>query len=383
MLNKFEVRNYKGFKDTMVWDLSSTRTYSDYKYLIKNKISKNTIVYGKNASGKTSLCAAVMDITYHLLDVEKDPTPAYMYSYIGNNDNTLDFKYVFAFGKTIVTYVYKEQNTRELLFEQLFVNDCEVVRHDFVNENENFINLKGAKNLKTNGLPNRLSVLKYIYNNTIVEENSVIYNLFKFVSGMLYFRSLRETNQYIGYKLGGDSLDNIILKNNKLEEFQNFLNDMELDYKLFPLRLSSGNTVIGAKFENGMILPFGDISSSGTRVLMLFYCWLLEFKNLTFLIIDEFDAYYHHEVAKKVLHIINNFDNLQSMVTTHNVTLLNTDVTRPDCAYIIDKNGVINLCNRIDKDIRKNHNIEKMYREGEFNNYIKKGGETNGNNKLV
>lgn len=279
--------------------------------------------------------------------------------------------------------IYKEQNTRELLFEQLFVDDEEVVRHDFINEEGNFIKLKGAKNLKTNGLPNRLSVLKYIYNNTIVENNSIIYNLFKFVSGMLYFRSLRETNQYIGYKLGGDSLDNIILKNNKLEEFQGFLNDMELDYKLFPLRLSSGNTVIGAKFENGKILPFGDISSSGTRVLMLFYCWLLEFQNLTFLIIDEFDAYYHHEVAKKVLHIINNFDNLQSMVTTHNVTLLNTDVTRPDCAFIIDKNGVINLSDRINKDIRKNHNIEKMYREGEFNYYIKKELNNNGINKLV
>lgn len=105
MLKRFEVRNYKGFKNTTIWDLSSIRTYSNYKYLIKNKISKNTIVYGKNAAGKTSLCAAIMDITCHLLDVEKDPTPAYMYSYIGNDDKTLDFKYVFAFDKKTVTYI--------------------------------------------------------------------------------------------------------------------------------------------------------------------------------------------------------------------------------------------------------------------------------------
>jgi hypothetical protein len=189
---------------------------------------------------------------------------------------------------------------------------------------------------------------------------------------MLCFRSLRESNQYIGYRLGGDSLDNIILRNQKLEDFQKFLFQLGLDYKLVPLKLSSGNIVIGIKFENGNTIAFNDISSSGTKVLMLFYCWLLEFNNLTFLIIDEFDAYYHYDVAKKILELINSFPNLQSMVTTHNVTLLNTDVTRPDCAYILDDNGVINLSNRINKDIRKNHNIEKMYRAGEFDTYINK-----------
>ncbi len=375
MLKKFEVKNYKGFKGLMVWDLSSIRTYSDKKDLIKNRLSKNCVVYGKNGSGKTSLCFAIMDITYHLLDVEKDSTLPYMYSYIGNNDKGLEFRYVFKFEKQEVVYFYKELNTRELLFEQLFVDGKEVIRHDFVNEDGNFILIKGLEKLRTSGLQKQLSVLKYIYNNSILDENGVVYKLFSFVKGMLYFRSLRETNQYIGYKLGGETLDDIILRNHKLEDFQNFLSNLDLEYSLVQLKLSSGNAVIGAKFENGNIIPFRDIVSSGTSVLMLFYCWLLEFNRLTFLIIDEFDAYYHYEVARKILQIINSYPNLQSMVTTHNVTLLNTEVTRPDCAYIIDKNGVINLSDRINKEIRKNHNIEKMYRDGEFDNYIRKRDE--------
>lgn len=370
MLKKFEVSNYKGFKERIVWNLSNTKSYNDKVELVRNKISKNSIVYGKNASGKTSLCTAIMEITYHLLDVEKDQTPAYRYSYIGNESKILNFKYVFNFDKTEVTYVYVEDNNRELLMEQLFVNNEEMIYHDFLNEDGNFIRLKEAKNLKTRGLPRRLSVLKYIYNNTIIDEKSIIFKIFKFVKGMLYFRSIRDVNQYIGYKNGADTLDNIILKNNKLDEFQRFLEEMGLKYSLICLRLSSGNAVIGAKFENGAVIPLADISSSGTRVLMLFYCWLLEFDNLTFLIIDEFDAYYHYEVSKKILRLINKYENLQSMVTTHNVTLLNTDITRPDCAYILDQHGVINLCDRIDKNIKKNHNIEKMYREGEFNKFV-------------
>ena len=126
MLKRFEVKNYEGFRDLMVWDLSSTRSYSDYKNLIKNKISKNSIVYGKNGSGKSCLCSAIMDITSHLLDVQKDTTPFYRYSYIGNEDKTIEFKYTFLLDKKEVVYQYKEVNTRDLLIEQLFVDGKEI-----------------------------------------------------------------------------------------------------------------------------------------------------------------------------------------------------------------------------------------------------------------
>lgn len=366
MLTRFEVTNYKGFKNTMVWDLSSSRDYSFQKNLIKNKISRCSVVFGKNASGKTSLCAALVDITTHLLDVEKDLTPPYMYTYLGNDSIVASFRYDFLFGKDKVVYSYKKNGSRDLTMETLFVNGKEVLHHDFVDESKNFIRIKGAEKLRTKGLRPQLSVIKYIYNNTIIDEKSIINQLLSFVSGMLYFRSLREANQYIGYKLGADKLDDIIFRNGKLEELNLFLSGMDVEYKLVPLKLSSGNLVIGAKFDNGRAIALNEISSSGTRTLILFYCWLLEFQKLTFLIIDEFDAYYHYEVSAKVLGIINSFPNMQSMVTTHNVTLLNTDLTRPDCAYIIDQTGVRNLSGRTEKELRKSNNIEKMYREGEF-----------------
>ncbi len=366
MLKRFEVRNYEGFKNLMIWDLSSTRTYANQKNLIKNKISKNSIIYGKNGSGKTCLCTAIMNITYHLLDVQKYNVPYYRSSYIGNNDNVIEYKYVFELDKKEITYFYKELNTRDLLLEQLFVNGKEIIRHDFANEEENFIEIKGLENLKTKGLQRQLSILKYIYNNTIIDENGIINKLFNFVKGMLFFRSVREFNQYIGYKSGADSIDNIIIQNNKVNDFQKFLSNCGINYDLIPITIS-GVEYIGVCFENGNATALGDICSSGTHALMLFYCWSLEFSKLTFLVIDEFDAFYHFEASKEILKIINSYDNLQSMVTTHNVTLLNTDLTRPDCAYIIDDKGVINLSDRCDKEIRKNHNIEKMYREKEFN----------------
>lgn len=366
MLKKFQVENYRGFKNTLLWDLSDTRDYGFRKNLIDNKIVKKSVVFGRNGSGKSSLCTAVVDITAHLLDAEKDDVSQHLYTYVGNEDRFATFTYVFQFGKDEVIYTYCKANLTTLLFEAIAVNGKEMLVHNFIDEKDNFIRIRGAENLRTQGLQKQLSVVKYIYNNTIQDENSVISKIMKFVSGMLYFRSLRDANKYIGYKLGSEKLNEIILNNGRLEDFNAFINDMGLNYTLVPLKLMSGALTIGAKFENDKVVEFESIASSGTRTLMLFYCWFIEFGKLTFLVIDEFDAYYHHELSEKILSIIQSFDNMQSIVTTHNVTLLHTDCTRPDCAYVIENGSINNLSSLTKRELREAHNIEKLYRANEF-----------------
>lgn len=366
MLKKFQVENYRGFKNTLLWDLSDTRDYGFRKNLIDNKIVKKSVVFGRNGSGKSSLCTAVVDITAHLLDAEKDDVSQHLYTYVGNEDRFATFTYIFQFGKDEVMYTYCKANLTTLLFEAIAVNGKEMLVHNFIDEKDNFIRIPGAENLRTKGLQKQLSVVKYIYNNTIQDENSVISKIMKFVSGMLYFRSLRDANKYIGYKLGSEKLNEIILNNGRLEDFNAFINDMGLNYTLVPLKLMSGALTIGAKFENDKVVEFESIASSGTRTLMLFYCWFIEFGKLTFLVIDEFDAYYHHELSEKILSIIQSFDNMQSIVTTHNVTLLHTDCTRPDCAYVIENGSINNLSSLTKRELREAHNIEKLYRANEF-----------------
>lgn len=366
MLKKFQVENYRGFKNTLLWDLSDTRDYGFRKNLIDNKIVKKSVVFGRNGSGKSSLCTAVVDITAHLLDAEKDDVSQHLYTYVGNEDRFATFTYVFQFGKDEVVYTYCKANLTTLLLEAIAVNGKEMLVHNFIDEKDNFIRIPGAENLRTQGLQKQLSVVKYIYNNTIQDENSVISKIMKFVSGMLYFRSLRDANKYIGYKLGSEKLNEIILNNGRLEDFNAFINDMGLNYTLVPLKLMSGALTIGAKFENDKVVEFESMASSGTRTLMLFYCWFIEFGKLTFLVIDEFDAYYHHELSEKILSIIQSFDNMQSIVTTHNVTLLHTDCTRPDCAYVIENGSINNLSSLTKRELREAHNIEKLYRANEF-----------------
>lgn len=94
MLTRFEVANYKRFKDKIVRNLNTVRDCSFSKNLVKNRTAKNSTVFGK-----TSLRAAIVDLTTHLLDVEKDLTPLHMYTYIGNDTPIASFRYDFLFGR--------------------------------------------------------------------------------------------------------------------------------------------------------------------------------------------------------------------------------------------------------------------------------------------
>ena len=70
MLKKFEVQNFKGFKEKLVFDLAA-RDYVFNKTLIQNNIVNKAIVYGKNGVGKSCLGIALFDIVSHLTDKER------------------------------------------------------------------------------------------------------------------------------------------------------------------------------------------------------------------------------------------------------------------------------------------------------------------------
>ena len=56
MLKRFSVKNFKAFEDKVTLDLSSIGNYEFNKECISNGICKTSLLYGKNASGKSSLC---------------------------------------------------------------------------------------------------------------------------------------------------------------------------------------------------------------------------------------------------------------------------------------------------------------------------------------
>ena len=123
MLKSFAVSNFKLVKNKVKIDFSATGDYSFNTEAITNGIVKTAIMYGKNASGKSSLGLAIFDIVANLTDYYVN---RYQYININNlySDNeTVSFEYVFSFGNTDIIYFYTKNTGGSKKKKKLSIGD--------------------------------------------------------------------------------------------------------------------------------------------------------------------------------------------------------------------------------------------------------------------
>lgn len=368
MLKRFEVRNFKGFRDNLVFDLTA-RDYAFNKKIVKNNLVNKAIIYGKNGIGKSSLGIALFDIISHLTDKEKIPAP-YLKNYrnLDTNAAGVNFKYVFTFENDEIVYEYLKINPDYLIAEKLTINDVVVVDYCYFPEivDKKYINRDIVGNLNVDLKDNKLSVVKYIYRNTPTDAIPGLTKMMHFCENMLWYRCLTDGNTYAGFTNGASSLSEMLYENGEIEKFEEFLRENGLDYSL-EFEEDDGKHILMAVFGEDKRVPFTAVASTGTNALYLLYAWSVSaFKNISLLFIDEFDAFFHYESAESVVKQLNEYTNFQTILTTHNTYLMQNRLTRPDCCYLMSKNKISNLYDATDKEIREAHNLEKMYINGAF-----------------
>ena len=365
MLKKFSVKNFKNFKDKLVLDLSKVRDYEFNEHLIKNNLINKLMIYGENNCGKSNLGAAIMDITSHLTDNYGTNNLMYYYYLNGDSvDEIVEFSYEFVFNDKEVVYKYKKNGLSKLLAEELIEDGNLLFKYNYENNKyENNIEEAQTIVIKNNDNVN-MSVLKYIYANTLNwNEDSSVKLFMDFVNNMLRFRSLRR-NEFIGVMPNNEDLHDFILNNNLLNDFKKFLKNCGQDYNLCVIN-ESGRSIIGVEYKN-YPARFDIVSSTGTQSLWLFYYWMNRTNKISFIYLDEFDAFYHFELSKYILNYINNKTDFQSILTSHNTYLIDNELMRPDC-YAVLKNGKItSFADSTNKTIRQAHNLEKLMLGGEF-----------------
>ena len=113
-------------------------------------------------------------------------------------------------------------------------------------------------------------------------------------------------------------------------------------------------------------LRFQDVASSGTRSLALFFYWSYRFNDVSFLFLDEFDAFYHFDLAKNIVRYLLKNETIQAIFTTHNSFLASNDLLRPDCYFVLEHGELRSFADSTDRELREGHNLEKMLRSGEF-----------------
>ena len=369
MLIEFKVEGFKNFEKELVFDLSKTRNYNFSENAVKDGIVKTGLIYGINGSGKSNLGLAIFDIILHLSEKEKLINLYSHYLNLSNSNIITKFYYKFKFEDDILEYEYQKDKPQNLVSEVVKINNKLISEYDYLT-NKFKLNLEGTENLNKNLNGNNISFIKYINNNINPEIDSELFKIKKiiekfinFVDNMLFFASL-DGNFYQGFKKGPENLHEIILSKGKLKDFENFLKEAGIDYKLIEKKIGKDRRIY-CKFRSGEV-DFFEIASKGTCSLTLFYSWLISLDKVSFVFIDEFDAFYHVDLAKKVVEELLKL-NIQAILTTHDTTIMTNDLLRPDCYFVLSEGKIKSLPDLTEKELRQAHNLEKMYRAGAFN----------------
>ena len=363
MLKKFKVNNFKNFKNDLVVDFSNKRDYDFNTQLIKNNLINKIIIYGYNNSGKSNLGFAIMDITTHLTNNLRGDTH-YMYPLnLESGKSYAEFEYTFQFDQSEIIYRYRKNVQRNLISEEIIINGDSKFYYDYLT-NKYFNNIDEFSHIDLNRTEN-ISVVKYLRNNALsLKDDNPIKLIVDFANDMLWFRSLR-SNEFIGKLSNGDDISSYIIRNNLLNDFQNFLNDNKIEEEVFIQQTQLGPMLFSKKGSN--YAPFFEICSTGTACLTLFYYWKVScFNNIKFLFLDEFDAFYHEELSYSLYELVAKNTNFQTIITTHNSSLATNELTRPDCVMILRNNKLKPLCDLTPKILRQGHNLRKLMESGEF-----------------
>lgn len=368
MLAEFKVRNYRNFRDELQFSLESEKNYEFNQEAIHNGIIKDSVIIGYNASGKTNLGWAIMDIIIHLTDKNenrKRETSNLFYSNLYNQDDIVFFSYKFKFDSSIVEYTYEKKNALQVIRESVKIDGKKVILND---KGTCFVHLKGTENLNLENWDSSLSLVKYTYANTILDKEDkdcrIFLKFMKFVNQMLWFSST-ERLQALGVNLvSGDMLEAICNLENGIENLEHFLHEAHLPFKLLEKDTGEGKTIY-CKMGTREV-AFAPLMSSGTRALVFLCLWYMQKDDLSFIFIDEFDAFYHTDLSIAVIRKLMMEKNIQVVFTSHNTDIISNELLRPDCYFILDDNEIQPFCNLTDKSLREAHNLQKMYKAGAF-----------------
>ena len=90
-----------------------------------------------------------------------------------------------------------------------------------------------------------------------------------------------------------------VISNDLVSELQAFLNDFGIRERLTARETPSGD--IALYFEKSRLIPFVENCSSGTVALLRLFNYFHATSVPSLLFVDEFDAFYHHDLAEKVV----------------------------------------------------------------------------------
>ncbi|MFW7433821.1 AAA family ATPase [Vagococcus carniphilus] len=382
MLAKFSVHNFKNFNEELSVDLTNISDYQFNSYCIKNSLINKGILYGPNATGKSNLIQAIFDVKNSLfgnpVNINPDNDESNYLNYNNLNVTKADFFYEFHFDNDIIQYAYGKKDSTTFVYEKFSINNECVFCYD---HSKNEYNIDGFKNNKyLNEIQfhlweknENMPLLRFMINNSNYTSTPSIDKLKNFITKMAWLRP--SDSRAIGnlpiISSGGKNIRILtsIIEKDKISELQDFLLESgNISLNLVVKESIEGDKEIYVKFENGKLLKLNRVASGGTWSLIAIFFMIMNLDDTSLLLIDEFDANYHHLTSENVIKKIISESDHQILVTTHNTDIMTNKLFRPDSIFLLDNNKFIPVKDATTRELREGHNLEKLYQNGDFIN---------------
>ncbi len=383
MLKRFEVCNYKNFKDKLTIDFCKVGGYQFNKECVYNGVINKMLIYGRNATGKTNLGDALMDIWRNMFDLHFLAASNGVFLNADSKDKMALFEYTFQFDENEVVYKYQKPSEVILYDEELIVNGRRAFYFNFEKKLYDFHLLDELKaetvvidrylevlnsDREEDNEGQMLPFLRWIISNVALTNDSILLQINDYINRMAQI-TISSSMSAIRAKKYYDSFYNTLAEGEGLKDFEEFLNYMGIECTLVMRPLPDGQKEL--YFKHNTLIPFLETASSGTLTLLSLYRRLVMGRNASLLYLDEFDAFYHYEMSMNTIRFfITKYPNCQIVMTTHNTNLMTNRLLRPDCLFILSQRGFLTaLCDATERELREGHNLEKMYISGEFEKY--------------
>ena len=140
MLKKFTLKNYRNFKDEISINFQDIAGYQFSTDCIEDGVIRKMLIYGRNATGKTNLAEAFMDIYFILFGRPKNMDMG-VFLNADSAEETAEFSYVFQFDNKEMMYHYARFSNYDLQSEELGIDGITVFSCNFSSNEYHFENL--------------------------------------------------------------------------------------------------------------------------------------------------------------------------------------------------------------------------------------------------
>ena len=407
MLLEFRVKNYKSFKEELIFSLTPVLKEEKLKYsILKEKIGEEeynglstSVIYGPNASGKSNIIGAMDTFKRIVLrgnihnsqNRETSNIAAEMLELIPNNGliekSPISFFIKFIEKELLIEYNFSidiggflesADYERKIIEESLKINNFEIYNR------KNDLKIKEINRIKdylVNDFKENEDGITTIAKNNLNSEELFLMNGFKtmFSSKLVAIISEWLNNKFIiiyradflqANYTGNNVVDNVENEINKVaEEFGRGSNEL----KYYRNEKSQRVMLYSILEKNKKRIPAELFESYGTiRFINIFPFILKIFLNGGILVADEFDASIHPMALINIINIFHNNDlnknQAQLVFNTHNPIFLNGNLFREDEIKFVEKNDKNMSISYSLSDFERNEDSEDY--ENYMNNYF-------------